>query len=255
MMPLRPEWQAPARVHAAFTLRTGGVSSGPYASLNLGAHVGDSAAAVARNRQLVREALQLPGEPVWLDQVHGREVLAADDARAMADAGPAVRPVADAASTRRPGQVLVIQVADCLPVLLAARDASVVAAAHAGWRGLAAGVLERTVGAMAVAPESIVAWLGPAIGRRHFEVGDEVRDAFLSPASPAGRAEVSVAFERNARGRWQCDLHALAKQRLAAAGVRTFDADGSCTYAQPDRFFSYRRDGVCGRMAALVWLG
>lgn len=247
---IEPRWKAPASVHAAFTLRTGGVSGGAYASLNLGVHVGDELARVETNRQLVRAALELPDDPVWLDQVHGCDVLAVDRARVQS----VDRPVADASITRERGCVLAIQVADCLPVLFAARDASVIGAAHAGWRGLATGVLERTIDAMSIAPAELVAWLGPAIGPRNFEVGDDVRDAFLRDANDVAKPVILAAFERNSRGRWQCDLQALAKLRLAAAGVRTIDADRACTYAEPDRFFSYRRDGQCGRMAALIWL-
>ena len=158
------------------------------------------------------------------------------------------RAAADASITRTPGVVAVVQVADCLPVLLAARDGSLVAAAHAGWRGLAAGILEATVARTAVPPAQLLAWLGPAIGAAHFEVGGEVRDAFL-----AHDARASAAFAPNARGRWQCDLYLLARQRLADAGLTAVYGGTWCTYADRGRFFSFRRDGVCGRMAALIW--
>jgi YfiH family protein len=235
-----PDWPAPSRVRAAFTLRQGGVSEGPYASLNLGAHVGDSPDAVAENRRRVRERLELPAEPSWLRQVHGSTVVDLDRDE---------EPTGDAALTREPGRVCVIQVADCMPVLFAARDGSAVAAAHAGWRGLAGGVLEATVERLAIEPGSLIAWLGPAIGRAHFEVGDEVRAAFL-----ARDPDATGAFERNARGRWQCDLAMLARRRLVALGVREIHGGTWCTYADAERFFSYRRDGQCGRMAALIWL-
>lgn len=242
---IEPDWLAPARVRAGFTLRVGGASVAPYDSLNLGAHVGDAPAAVAESRRRVRALLGLPTEPVWLQQVHGTEVADLDELASM-DAG-ALR--ADAAVTRTPGRVCVIQVADCMPVLFAARDGSAVGAAHAGWRGLAGGVLEATVRQLRVAPDQLLAWLGPAISQAHFEVGDDVRTAFVSH-DPAAAA----AFEANARGRWQCDLYALARRRLAALGVRDVSGGGWCTFADPARFFSYRRDGQCGRMAALIWM-
>ncbi len=241
---LRPDWPAPPGVHAAFTLRGGGASAAPYDSLNVGAHVADDAAAVSENRRRVRAALLLPSEPVWLHQVHGAQVVELG----AASPGEAQGATADASLTRRAGQVCVVQVADCLPVLLAVTDGSAVAAAHAGWRGLAAGVLEAVVTRLAVAPQRLIAWLGPAIGPRHFEVGEEVRGAFLARASGA-----AAAFSANERGRWQCDLPALARQRLAALGVSAVYGGGECTYADAQRFFSFRRDGRCGRMAALVW--
>lgn len=238
---LTPEWRAPRAVHAAFTLRGGGVSPGPYDSLNIGAHVGDSPAAVAENRRRVRDRLDLPAEPAWLEQVHGTRV-------ADLDAPDEPRSAADAVLTRRAGRVCAVQVADCMPVLFAARDASVVAVAHAGWRGLAAGVLEETVARLG-ARQELIAWLGPAISAQHFEVGDEVRAAFLK-----GDPAASDAFVPNARGRWQCDLAALGRRRLAALGVTEVSGGTWCTYADPARFFSFRRDGRCGRMAALIWL-
>jgi purine-nucleoside/S-methyl-5'-thioadenosine phosphorylase / adenosine deaminase len=246
---LRPDWEAPPGVRAAFTLRTGGVSAAPYDSLNVGTHVGDEPAAVAENRRRVRAQSGLPAEPTWLQQVHGVEVLDLD-AHARAAAGAlADPPSADAAVTRAPGRVCVIQVADCMPVLFAARDGSAVGAAHAGWRGLAGGVLEATVRKLGVAPSEVLAWLGPAISQPNFEVGDDVRDAFMSH-DPAAES----AFVANARGRWQCDLYALARRRLAALGVRDVAGGGWCTFADATRFFSYRRDGQCGRMAALIWI-
>lgn len=237
-----PDWPAPAGVRAAFTLRSGGVSRPPFDSFNIGAHVGDEERAVEENRRRLRERLELPAEPAWLTQVHGSRVadLDAEDSR-----GPLAP--ADGAITRA-ARVCAIQVADCMPVLFAAADGSVVAAAHAGWRGLAGGVLEAVVGAMRAPPEGLLAWLGPAIGQAHFEVGEEVRAAFLA-ADPGAEA----AFTANPRGRWQCDLYGLARRRLAALGVGQIHGGGWCTYADARGFFSYRRDGRCGRMAALIW--
>jgi YfiH family protein len=238
---LMPDWPAHPRVRAAMTLRTGGVSSAPYDTLNLGAHVGDDPAAVAENRRRVRESLRLPSEPVWLEQVHGTDVAILDE--------PGSAREADAAVTHSPGLVCVIQVADCMPVLFAARDGTAVGAAHAGWRGLAGGVLEATIAALRCPAHELLAWLGPAISQPHFEVGDEVRAAFIAHDSTA-----AAAFVQNARGRWQCDLYALARQRLTALGIRHISGGEHCTYADRTRFFSYRRDGRCGRMAAFVWL-
>lgn len=238
-----PDWPAPAGIRAAFTLRTGGVSQPPFDTCNIAAHVGDEPRAVAENRAALRASLALAAEPAWLEQVHGHRVVDLDGPTPLASLGPA-----DAAVTRTPGRICAIQVADCMPVLFAAADGSGVGAAHAGWRGLAGGVLEATVRAMRAPPGELLAWLGPAIGPAHFEVGDEVRAAFLT--ADAGAA---AAFTANARGRWQCDLYALARRRLAALGVAAVHGGGWCTYADAGRFFSYRREGRCGRMAALIW--
>jgi polyphenol oxidase len=238
---LTPDWPAPPRVRAAFTLRGGGVSAPPYDSLNLGAQVGDAAGCVAENRRRVREQLSLPAEPAWVEQVHGTQVA---ELTGREPGAPA-----DAVITRRPGTVCAVQVADCLPVLFAARDAPAVGVAHAGWRGLAAGVLEATVARLEAPPAGLIAWLGPAISAPHFEVGSEVRAAFLDRDPGA-----AGAFAANARGRWQCDLAALARRRLAALGVSAVSGGAWCTYADRERFFSFRRDGRCGRMAALIWL-
>jgi polyphenol oxidase len=237
---LEPHWPAPASVRAAFTLRAGGVSRSPHESLNLGAHVGDAPEHVRENRRRVRERLALPAEPAWLEQVHGTGI---------ADLDAGATGVADGVLARQPARVCVVQVADCLPVLFAAQDGTAVAAAHAGWRGLAAGVLEATVAKLAIAPARLCVWLGPAISREHFEVGEEVRAAFVT--RDAGAA---AAFSANLRGRWQCDLVALARRRLAALGIESVAGGVWCTYADSARFFSYRRDGQCGRMAALIWL-
>lgn len=238
---LEVQWPAPPGVRVAFTLRGGGVSPAPWRSLNLGAHVGDDPERVRANRNAVRHALQLPGEPLWLNQVHGVRV-------ADADREPAPLAPADAALSRERGRVLAIMVADCLPVLFAATDGSVIAAAHAGWRGLAAGVLEATVRATGKPATQLQAWLGPSIGARHFEVGDEVRAAFMATDPAAGQH-----FRANERQRWLCDLPGLALSRLGALGLQSLHGVNDCTVSDPAQFFSYRRDGQTGRMAALIW--
>ena len=238
---MQPRWPAPRAVRAAFTLRGGGVSQGDYAGLNLGAHVGDDPQAVARNRALLRAALALPAEPIWLEQRHGVRVADLDRESLPAPA--------DAAVTRRPGPVCAILVADCMPVLFTTRHGDAVAAAHAGWRGLAGGVLAATVRALGVSGTELLAWLGPAIGPRHFEVGDEVRQAFV-----AADAGCDAAFRRNERERWLCDLATLARRQLAALGVRAVSDESACTYEDAARFYSYRRAQPTGRMAALVWI-
>lgn len=240
---LVPDWPVPGRVKAVVTTRKGGVSGGAYDSFNLASHVGDDPAAVVRNRAALRAIL--PGEPFWLEQVHGTEVV-------MPEAGSwgHVPPDADASCTRRSGAVCVVMTADCLPVLFCDDAGSVVAAAHAGWRGLCAGILERTVDAMGVAPERLHAWLGPAIGAEAFEVGDEVRTAFLR--EDAGAAAAFTVGK--VQGKWLADLYLLARLRLARAGVVRVFGGGFCTYADAERFYSYRRDRVTGRMASLIWL-
>jgi YfiH family protein len=253
MMPLLfPDWAAPPGVRAAFTLRSGGASVPPWDSLNLGMHVGDDPLAVAANRRRVAQALSLPAEPCWLAQVHGTGVHEVERVGLVADARVADVPVvdpplADAAVTRRRGAVLAIQVADCLPVLLASEDGAVLGAAHAGWRGLVAGVVERTVERMGHPPARIVAWLGPCIGPQQFEVGEEVREAFLAAGDAPG------AFRQSPAGRWLCDLPAIARSRLQRLGVERVAGGEWCTVADPVRFFSHRRDRLTGRMAALLW--
>ncbi len=256
---ITPDWSAPPGVRSAFTLRTGGVSVAPYDSLNLGAGIGDSSEAVAENRRRVREKLGLPSEPVWLQQVHGVEVVdlgatvalsAGSHAEAHVAATPGMdTPIGDASVARDSGYVCAIRVADCMPVLFAARDGSAVAAAHAGWRGLAGGVLEATVRRLGLPASQLIAWMGPAIGPAHFEVGDEVRTAFT-----ATDLDAEMAFVANARGRWQCDLYALARRRLIAIGISGIYGGRWCTFAESERFFSYRRSSQCGRMAALIWV-
>ena len=235
------EWPAPSNVRAVATTRVGGVSVGAYASLNLGAHVGDDAQAVGENRSRLRATLALPRDPVWLNQVHGTAVVEA--------ASHETPPTADASFSRSPGQACVVLTADCLPVLLCDREGTRVAAAHAGWRGLAGGVVESALRAMGVAPARVLAWLGPAIEQDMFEVGGEVRDQFV-----ARSADNSHAFKPNARGRWQADLYDLARRELVRLGVTQVFGGGFRCYADRDRFFSYRRDGTTGRMATLVWM-
>jgi len=240
---IEPDWPAPVRVRALVTTRHGGVSAGPYGSMNLGAHVGDSPQAVAQNRAVLRACL--PAEPLWLDQVHGIEVV---DASAAIEGCGVIR--ADASVATRPGAICAVMTADCLPVLFCDDAGTVVAAAHAGWRGLAAGVLDATVARMGVAPARIIAWLGPAIGPQAFEVGDEVRQAFVTADPAAARAFMPSGKS----GKWFADLFLLARLRLRAAGVAHVFGGDVCTYADPLRYFSYRRDGVTGRLASLVWL-
>jgi YfiH family protein len=233
-----PKWPAPAPVRALITTRAGGVSSGPYATLNLGSATGDDPQAVAVNRARLRSVL--PQEPRWLRQVHGRRVVTADEIT--------VPPEADASVARHPGTVCAIMIADCMPVLLTDRDGTVVAAAHAGWRGLANGVLEAAVSAMDIAPENVLAYLGPGIGPAAFEVGGDVFEAFR-----AHDGEAASAFVAQRPGKWLANLFLLAQRTLARAGVTRVYGEVQCTYSNPQRFFSYRRDRVTGRMAALIW--
>ena len=238
MRPIIPDWPAPANVRALMTTRTGGLSAGPWASLNLGDHVGDDPRCVAANR--ARLCAALPAAPAWLKQVHGTCVVEATGGTAEADASV----------SRTPGQVCAVLTADCLPVLFCDRAGSVVAAAHAGWRGLANGVLEATVAAMRVPPGEIRAWMGAAIGPTAFEVGEDVREAFLERHPDTASAFASP----DAHGKWRADLYTLARIRLAHAGVQAVSGGGHCTFSEPSVFFSYRRDGVTGRMASLIWL-
>ncbi len=237
---IEPSWPAIPGVRAAFSLRAGGVSSGPYASLNLATHVGDEDAAVEENRRRLRRALNLPSEPCWLEQVHGCRVVTADD-------GPAV---ADASWTDRAGVVCAVMVADCLPVLIAERAGGLIAAVHAGWRGLQAGVLHAAVARLRTRRPGVElqAWLGPCIGAESFEVGPEVREAFI-----AGKPALGAAFRPGRDDRWQADLQGIARMELQALGVDRIDACMRCTHAEQAAFFSYRRDGRCGRMAAVIW--
>lgn len=248
---LCPDWRAPAGVRAAMSQRGGGVSGGPWASLNLGLASGDDAAAVAENR--ARYAAAIGARPVWLRQVHGAAVL-----RLSASDGDCSQLApADAAWTSERGIACTVQVADCLPLLLAVRDGRAVAAVHAGWRGLAGGVVEATLQSLCsgvdAAPGAIVAWLGPCIGARQFEVGADVLRAFGQ--SPESADPLRFVARRRVDGalRWLADLPQLARDRLLAAGVRAIHGRSACTVEDAARFFSFRRDGVTGRMAASVW--
>ncbi len=239
---IMPDWPAPPGVVAVSTTRLGGVSEGIYRSLNLGDHVGDRPEKVAENRRRIAAACDLIREPAWLRQVHGVRIV-------ELDRQPVGEAEADASLTRIPGPVCVVLTADCLPVLLACRRGTVVAAVHAGWRGLADGVLQAAVAAMDVPPAHLMAWLGPAIGPAAFEVGPEVRDRFVS-----GDAGAASCFIPGDGDRWQADLPGLARHVLSAQGVGSIFGGDTCTHADPQRFFSHRRDGPCGRMASMIWL-
>ncbi|TAL90337.1 MAG: peptidoglycan editing factor PgeF [Rhodanobacter sp.] len=239
-----PDWPAPPQVHAAITTRHGpGISTPPFERFNLGLRSGDASDAVQANREALQQVLGLPSAPRWLHQVHGVNV---------AQLGPlpsADELEADAAVSHIPGTVLAILTADCLPVLFCADDGSEIGAAHAGWRGLAAGVLEATLTQLETPPKRLLAWLGPCIGAASYEVGKEVRAAFVDQAAGA-----AACFEATRPGHWTCDLAGLARQRLAMAGLDRMHGGGFDTRLDP-RFYSYRRDGVCsGRFASLIWL-
>ena len=235
---LQPDWPVPEHVRACVTTRSMGDSQGPFAHFNLGAHVGDSAQQVQKNRRYLAKVLRC--QPTWLNQVHGNQVVSADASQVL---------TADASLSRTPGLASCIMSADCLPVLFTDQAGSCVAAAHAGWRSLVAGVLENTVTSMQIAPDQVMAWLGPAIGAQEFEVGPEVREAFLEQ-----HAVAQVAFVPSANpGRWLADIYQLARIRLAACGVHAVYGGGLCTVTDP-RFYSYRADSVTGRFASLVWI-
>lgn len=244
---LTPDWDVAPNVHALSTLRGGGLSAQAYASFNLAQHVGDDAEHVRANRALLRAAAKLPAEPLWLEQVHGIHVVEHPGPAATG----AMPPRADAAVAFGPDRVCVVMTADCLPVVFADRAGTRIGVAHAGWRGLVGGVLEATVAALHAEPDQLVAWLGPAIGPAAFEVGTEVRDAFI-----ARDAANEAAFVRNDAGRFQADLYRLARNALARVGVRRVSGGGRCTQHEAAEFFSFRRDGGrTGRMATLAWLG
>lgn len=234
-----PGWPAPRGVRALVTTRQGGSSGGPWSSLNLASHVGDDAAAVAENRARLR--VHLPSGPPWLTQVHGVRCVDAATAQVGVEA--------DASFTRARGVVCAVLTADCLPLLLCDENATVVAAVHAGWRGLADGVIEASVATLAVPGEKLLAWLGPAIGPQNFEVGAEVRAAFL-----ARDAAAAAAFTALGEGKWLCDIYHLARQRLAALGIQRVTGAGFCTVRERERFYSFRQDNVTGRMASCIWL-
>lgn len=238
---LQPDWPAPTTIRSAMTTRLGGVSQGPWESLNLGVAAGDDPLHVAENRRRLSINLNLPAEPAWLRQVHGVKAV---------DASTVEGPIeADASYATAPGAICVVQAADCLPVLFCNDAGTVVAAAHAGWRGLAAGVLEATLDALPVPAATLMAWLGPAIGPTAFEVGIDVRDAFIG-VDPTS----SECFVQQPSGKYLADLYALARRRLARHGISRIHGGTRCTVSEPQHFFSHRRDGRCGRMAALIWI-
>lgn len=236
---IKPDWDAPPNVRGFTTTRNGGFSQGPWRSLNFGRSCGDDPEHVEQNRRLLSKLL--PAEPRWLSQVHGTTAIRWEQAGT-----PGTK--ADAVFSRQAGQVCLVQTADCLPVLFCDRAGTRVAAAHAGWRGLAAGVLEATVSALACEPQDLMAWMGPAIGPGAFEVGKDVYDAFVGL-----NTENVIAFKPH-RDRWLADLYQLARLALTRAGVGQVSGGMHCTYTDAENFFSYRRDGVTGRMAAVVWL-
>lgn len=237
-----PDWPAPAWVHAVSTTRQGGVSSGPFSSFNLAQHVGDSEDDVALNRAQLVGNLCLPQEPAWMTQVHGSQVLNASDidSSGMTEA--------DASYSDKVGQACVAMTADCLPVLLCHRQKKIVAAVHAGWRGLAQGIIEASLSSFADDPSQIIAWLGPAISNKAFEVGEDVCRAF------AEDSDNPACFTATSDERWHADIYELARLRLNRAGVDAVYGGEYCTYSDAERFFSYRRDGKTGRMASLIWL-
>ena len=238
---ITPIWPAPSQVKAYTTTRNGGYSVSPYNGFNLADHVGDDDKAVTANRATLLKILKLPSEPIWLKQVHGIQISIAKPNN--------VNCIADAAYTSECGQVCVVLTADCLPVLFCERSGKKVAAVHAGWRGLAGGILETTLQKLAIPVQDILVWLGPAIGPNVFEVGDEVREAFRNFLPQA-----IEAFKPNHDGRWLADLYLLARQRLANQGVTTVYGGNFCTYTDAKNFFSYRRAKITGRMATLIWL-
>lgn len=238
---LRPRWPAPANVHALTTLRKGGNSSGAYSSFNLALHSGDDASAVNRNRALLREHFALPAEPVWLQQVHGKGVVDANTVEADSKA--------DGSWSDTAGRVCAVMTADCLPVLICNREGSKVAAAHAGWRGLHAGVISSAVSRLNIAADQLLVWLGPAIGPQAFEVGAEVMHAFVEKDR-----RNAVAFRQTDAQHWLCDIYKLARNELDGLGIGAVYGGDECTYTDAARFYSYRRDGDTGRMASLIWL-
>jgi YfiH family protein len=237
---IRPDWDTPRGIEALCTTRVEGVSSAPYDCLNLGKHVGDEDEQVNRNRQQLRESLELPRDPDWINQIHGSQVVTLEKDQNRD---------ADAAITRQTGRIAAVMVADCLPILVASRDATEVAAIHAGWRGLQAGVIQSSLRAMHAPPGSLLAWIGPAISQANFEVGDDVRDAFLN-TNPMN-ADFFIA---HGAGHWLCDLGGIAEQILKQLGVSAVSRDQHCTFRDKDLFYSYRRNGVTGRQAALIWI-
>lgn len=238
---LYPDWPAPKNVHAVSTTRQGGVSHAPFDSMNLGTHVEDDLKNVQKNRKILSKALNLEASPFWLNQIHSNVVANLDYEYPLVDA--------DAAITQDNQRSCIVMTADCLPVLFCDTSGSVVAASHAGWRGLNTGILEKTVHAMQCPPEHVLAWLGPAIGASAFEVGDEVRYAFMQHDANAAHA-----FKAHSKGKWLANIYQLATQRLNRIGVQKIYGGGECTYSDTQRFYSYRREAKTGRMASLIWM-
>lgn len=237
---LVPDWPAPKNVRACTSTRVGGVSDPPYDSFNLAGHVGDDEDRVRLNRQRLYQELSLPAEPLWLDQVHGTRVIQHNSGEGPGEA--------DASVSRQAGQVCAVMTADCLPVLFCDSNGSTVAAAHAGWRGLLAGVLEATVDAMECDHNQLMVWLGPAIGPQHFEVGEEVYSAFVADMPVSKQA-----FTANRAGHYMADIYQLARLRLQRKAVTQIYGGDRCSYREQDHFYSYRRDGQTGRMVSLIW--
>lgn len=236
---LTPDWPAPSGIHAATTLRTGGVSLPPYQSLNPAAHVGDNIDSINKNRQRISDMLHLPTDPLWLEQIHSNQVI---EVNANSMSGQ----IADAAYTKDSGVVCAVMTADCLPLLVCSSDAKTIAAIHAGWRGLLSGIIGNTLAAMNC--DNYWVWLGPAIGPNCFEVGPEVREAFIQKS-----AEFSNAFRSQKNGKWLADIYQLAKIELTGLGVTAIYGGNFCTVTDSQRFYSYRRDQQTGRMATLIW--
>lgn len=234
-----PDWPVPENIKATVTTRTGGYSQSPFNGFNLATHVEDEHDAVIKNRKMLTEALQLPSEPVWLEQVHSAVAIEASNKNRKADAS----------YTNQINTVCAVMTADCLPVLFCNKHGTQVAAAHAGWRGLADGILEATIDAMNEKTNELMVWMGPAIGPDVFEVGDEVRDAFIQVLPQAEQA-----FTQKNPGCWLADMYLLARQRLEQKGITDIYGGGYCTYTEKERFYSYRRDGKTGRMASLIWI-
>ncbi len=239
---IEPVWPAPKTIHAYTTLRSGGVSKKPFDQFNLAQHVGDDEGMVAANREILKNALQLPNEPIWIKQTHSTIAILATEKNTECEA--------DASFTHEKNQICVVLTADCLPILVCNKQGTSVAAIHAGWRGLLNGVIESTLEAMKCDPEDLLIWLGPAISQAHFEVGDEVRAAFLEKDS-----EAHSAFIPSPNQRFMADLYLLATQRLHKRGIQRIFGGNYCTYSDANQFYSYRRDGSkTGRMASLIWI-
>jgi YfiH family protein len=247
---ITPNWSAPQHIKAFATTRLGGVSEAPFDSMNLGMHVEDKREHVSQNRQHLVEALNLPAEPLWLEQVHSKKVVNADHFSTDFSQVFSQIITADASISHTENTVCIVMTADCLPVLLTNRQGNVVGAVHAGWRGLKDGIIEATLQKMACDPTEIIAWLGPAIGADAFEVGDDVRDAFLSSQQSA----LDAFKPAKTTGKWFADMYALARLRLHNEGVEHIFGGDYCTYQDKARFFSYRREGKTGRMASLVFI-